>query len=97
MADTAFSWDRLGHHISESLKSLTGAVEKLEVVIADLQKVSAAMTTKVEAQQQEIRDLRAKVESLKEEVAVLKFKSGMWGALAGITAAIGSILIQKLK
>ena len=51
-----------------------------------------ASISEIKSQNKEIME---KVSKIEQEIAVLKFKSGLWGTLAGAVAAVTAILIKK--
>ena len=50
-----------------------------------------------ERQQQEGRDTRQEITSLRVVVAGLKVKAGVWGAVAGFLPALAALLLWLLK
>ena len=50
----------------------------------------------MEKQETELKGLREEVSNIKQEIAMLKVKSGMWGALAGAIPVIIMLAIQAL-
>ena len=52
---------------------------------------------KLESLEEHGRALDEKVTKLRVEVAALKVKSGLWGALAGLLPAIGILLYTVLR
>lgn len=92
-----FTWERLGHHLTKSLESLTTAVEKVEAVLVEVQRGTAAMNAHIETLQVDNTDLRKEVNRLSQDVSVLNFKSGVWGAVAGLLVVLTAVLLQKIK
>ena len=50
----------------------------------------------LERQDQFMKDLANKVNKIEIQIATLKAKSGIWGALAGMIPAVGTILYWLL-
>ncbi len=44
----------------------------------------------------EVASLRQVMQSVQIEIAILKVKAGMWGAVAGSVVVIGELLLQAL-
>jgi hypothetical protein len=42
-----------------------------------------------------IAEIHSRISRQATEIALLQFKSGMWGALAGIVVAIGAVIIKR--
>ena len=52
---------------------------------------------KLESHTETLRCLDTKMTSIRIEVAKLKVKAGIWGGLAGIVSAVGSMILFYIK
>lgn len=74
---------------SVSGEGMEGWGEYRKLILAELERLNrviSALDSKLEAFRND------DISSLKVEVAMLKVKAGLWGALAGLVPAIGAIL-----
>jgi len=57
----------------------------------DMMKVNMDIITK------DIKGINRRLEGISSDIAVLKFKSSMWGVIGGLIAAVGVMLLSLLK
>lgn len=75
-------WSTWANYVLEELNRLAGNQEK---IFSEL------------AQVKQNKELVECIQKLREDVAVLKVKSGIWGFLAGLIVAVAMWLYEKLK
>lgn len=92
------TWPQWGQHVLAELKRLGACSEKLELKIdSGLENVAVRAEGHKKELLAEMEKLKLIAEANKINLAVLKVKAGLWGALSGSLASIIAILIYILE
>jgi predicted nucleic acid-binding Zn-ribbon protein len=97
MPDEPTTWEQLGYHIRETLRTLLKTSDDTNNRVTALQTELAKRNQMIDTLQADYQELSDQVQRLREDVAVLRWKSGAWGALMGVVTALAAILLAKIK
>ena len=81
----------MGFHVLSELKRLSGSVNSIEV---EMRKIDSERGKDVE--KRHLENVEALTE-IKENIAALKVKASLWGALGGAIVATGGFIMAMVK
>jgi len=73
------------------------ASERFDEVFGRLSATVDMMKVNMDIIVRDIKGINRRLEEISSDIAVLKFKSSMWGVVGGLIAAVGVMLLSLLK
>jgi hypothetical protein len=73
------------------------ASERFDEVFGRLSATVDMMKVNMDIIIRDIKGINKRLEEISSDIAVLKFKSSMWGVVGGLIAAVGVMLLSLLK